>query len=270
MAYLKAKDGIDIFYECYGKGEALVFIHGLGASSSMYKPQVDYFEKFFKVVLIDLRGNGKSGKLDCLPEKVLDKQIEDIKEVLQSLKIDKPIFVGVSYGGVLIQKLAITYPNMVKALVIADSFCDTTIDSFQKRLAMVGAHQTWILNMPSKWLVKLTKSSYKKWIIASKEMENIMLNMRKNETIVQRKAINKIKFNEHLPILKIPTLCLVGNHTKLGVQMMKKVSSLIRNSEFQIIEDSFDPSNLCQPQVFNEKVHKFICKYNNAFFNSLS
>lgn len=67
MAYFKVKDGIDIYYEIHGEGEPIVFIHGLGASSSMYKPQVEYFKDFFKVILIDLRGNGKSGELNCLP-----------------------------------------------------------------------------------------------------------------------------------------------------------------------------------------------------------
>ncbi|MCD1163821.1 alpha/beta fold hydrolase [Peribacillus frigoritolerans] len=71
MPYLKVKDGIDIFYECYGEGEPLVFVHGLGASSSMYKPQIEYFQQHFKVILLDLRGNGNSGFLDCNVESVL-------------------------------------------------------------------------------------------------------------------------------------------------------------------------------------------------------
>lgn len=260
MPYLKTKDGIKIFYESYGKGRPLIFIHGLGASSSMYKPQVEYFKNFFEVILIDLRGNGNSGKLDCHFENVLEMQTNDIKEILNLLKIEAAIFVGVSYGGVLIQKLAITYPETVKALVIVDSFCDTSIDSFQKLLAMIGANQTWVINFPKKWLAQLTKASYKRWALASTEMESVMFNMRKHEAKIQRKAINKIKFNKHLSIIEAPTLCLVGDHTKLGVQMMKQVANLIKNSEIQVINDSFDPSNLCQPHVFNKTVHNFISK----------
>jgi 3-oxoadipate enol-lactonase len=258
MPYLKVRDDIQIYYETVGEGEPLVFIHGLGASSSMYKPQVEYFKEFYKVILIDLRGNGNSGKLDSNSKSVLDIQTTDVKEVLEFLRIDSAIFVGVSYGGVVIQKIAITYPELVKGLIITDSFCDTSIDSFTKLLAVVGAKQTWILQMPQKWLAKLTKSSYKKWKLASEEMENVMLNMRKYETIIQRKAINKIKFNDDLYKVKVPTLCLVGDHTKLGVQMMKRVSSCLQDAERQTIKNSFDPSNLCQPEVFNKLVHDFI------------
>ncbi|TWI58026.1 alpha/beta fold hydrolase [Halalkalibacter nanhaiisediminis] len=258
MPYLKVKDGIDIFYECYGEGEPLVFIHGLGASSDMYKPQVEYFQEYFKVILLDLRGNGKSGLLECDVESVLNKQAEDIKGLLKLLEIHLATFIGVSYGGVLIQQVAIKFPEIVKSLIIVDSFCDTSIDSYQKLFAMVGANQTWILHTPKKWLAKLTKSSYKKWPEACKEMENIILNMRIYETKLQRKAINRIRFNDKLSKVKLPALCLVGDHTNLGKKMMEQVSGCIQNSELKVIKNSFDPSNLCQPMVFNKIVHKFI------------
>ncbi len=180
MPYLKVKDDTDLFFQCYGEGDPLVFIHGLGASSSMYKPQISYFQESFKVIALDLRGNGNSGVLNCDVESVLDQQAEDIKDLLGFLEISVAIFIGVSYGGVLAQRIAITMPDIVKGLVIVDSFCDTSIDSLQKLLAMAGASQTWILHMPKKWLAKLTKSSYKKWPTACKEMENLILNMRTN------------------------------------------------------------------------------------------
>ncbi|RHW33986.1 alpha/beta hydrolase [Lysinibacillus yapensis] len=260
MPYLGTKDGMKLFYEVYGEGRPLVFIHGLGASSTMFEPQVEYFKKFFQVIVIDLRGNGKSGKLDCPAKEILDIQSNELKELLDFLQVDAAIFVGVSYGGVLVQKFAITYPRTVKALVIVDSFCDTSIDSLPKLLAMIGANQTWILNLPKKWLAQLMKSSYKKWPLACAEMERMMLNLRRDEVKIQRNAINRISFNEQLSDLEAPALCLVGDHTKLGVQMMQQVARYVKNSELQIIGDSFDPSNLCQPHVFNNNVHRFVSK----------
>lgn len=123
---------------------------------------------------------------------------------------------------------------------------------------MVGAHQTWVLHIPKKWLAKVTKSSYKRWTVARKEMESIILNMRTYETKIQRKAINRIRFNDQLLKVDIPTLCLVGDYTKLGKKMMERVSGCIKNSELKVIDNSFDPSNLCQPEVFNKTVHNFM------------
>ncbi|RLL41096.1 alpha/beta hydrolase [Oceanobacillus piezotolerans] len=259
MPYYITDDGIDIYYECIGNGEPLVFIHGLGASSEMYKPQVEYFKKEFKVVIIDLRGNGKSGKLECLKDEVLDTQIKDVIQILDHLEIEQSSFVGVSYGGVFIQKFAITYPNVVNSLIISDSFCDTSTDSLQKALAMFGAKQTWILRLPNKWLAKLTTSSYKNWPLAGSEMKKVIVNMRKRETILQRKTINNIKLNNDLSTLDVPVLCLVGDNTKLGIKMMEQVSNLT-DGELVVIEDSFDPSNLCQPTVFNTITHEFLQK----------
>lgn len=259
MPYFKSKESISIYYECIGSGEPLVFIHGLGASSEMFRPQIEYFKKEFKVVTIDLRGNGKSGKLECLKNEVLDTQVQDVINILNHLNIKQSSFIGVSYGGILIQRLAITYHNYVNSLIISDSFCDTSTDSIQKALAMFGAKQTWILRLPNKWLAKLTKSSYKNWSLAGLEMNNVIMNMRKSETILQRKAINNIKLNNHLSTLNIPVLGLVGDYTKLGKKMMMQVCDL-SGGELVVIENSFDPSNLCQPTVFNEITHKFLQK----------
>ncbi|SES45398.1 hypothetical protein SAMN05518872_11825 [Psychrobacillus sp. OK032] len=43
--------------------------------------------------------------------------------------------------------------------------------------------------------------------------------------------------------------------------MMKQVSDLIQDTEMHVIENSFDPSNLCQPYVFNEIVHRFLSEF---------
>ncbi|MFF5995017.1 alpha/beta hydrolase [Lysinibacillus sp. KU-BSD001] len=260
MPYLKMTDGVEIYYEVYGEGQPLVFIHGLGASCSMYKPQVEYFKPFFKIILIDLRGNGNSGKLETNIQGVLPKQADDIKQLLRYLHIKNALFVGVSYGGVLIQKLAIVHPEVVRGLIIVDSFCDTSINSIQKLFAMVGAYQTWVLHMPKKLIANLTKTSYKQWPLASDEMHHIILNMRTKETKIQRKAVNKVNFTKDLNTINVPVLCLVGDYTTLGVQMMMQVASCIPNSEMRIIENSFDPSNLCQPEVFNHLVQNFMVK----------
>lgn len=56
-------NGTSLYYEINGTGTPVVFIHGHGLTHSMFKPQLEYFSDKYKVILCDLRGNGKSGKL---------------------------------------------------------------------------------------------------------------------------------------------------------------------------------------------------------------
>src|SRR3546814_3155667 len=52
-----------IFYTDTGRGRPILFIHGLGASSAMFEPQVAAFRTGYRVLCPDLRGSGQSGRL---------------------------------------------------------------------------------------------------------------------------------------------------------------------------------------------------------------
>ena len=77
----------DIYIGDEGKGTSLVLVHGFLGSSKMWRPQIDFFKEYFRVITPDLPGFGKSNKakshnsinsianllLDCLEEKKIDK-----------------------------------------------------------------------------------------------------------------------------------------------------------------------------------------------------
>ena len=108
-------DGAKQYYEIYGKGEPLVLIHGNGGSISYMKPQIEYFAKKYKVIVMDCRGRGKSelGK-DSL---TYNQMTIDIKRILDHLNLESTFVVGRSDGGILALLLAISYPEKVKKAV---------------------------------------------------------------------------------------------------------------------------------------------------------
>lgn len=106
-----------IYYQHTGKGTSLFFIPGLGAGTSMYEPQQQYFKTKYQVIIPELRGNGRSGNLsDVSSNEVMDVQCQDIHELMNQLNIKKAVFIGVSYGGVFCQKFASLFPEKVKGL----------------------------------------------------------------------------------------------------------------------------------------------------------
>jgi pimeloyl-ACP methyl ester carboxylesterase len=239
-----------IHYEIEGSGEAIVFIPGLGANLSMYKPQVEYFKHSNTVISIDLRGNGESG--------VLTTQCKDIKLLLEKLDIHSAIFVGVSYGGVICQLFTKLFSSIVKKLVIVDSFCTTKPKSLKMFGIMIGAYMVGAYYLPTKFLTNSIKSTYAKWPLALEEMEKVVTNMRKKEVVKQRLAINRINYTDFIAEFNMPSLVLVGNHTNIGIDMSKQIAERLPNCRFEIIENAFDPSNLCQPEIFNRKLDYFI------------
>ena len=60
--FVHSKDGLKIAYSEYGQGDdLLVFVHGWSCDRSYWDNQIAFFERYYKVVTIDLGGHGESG-----------------------------------------------------------------------------------------------------------------------------------------------------------------------------------------------------------------
>jgi pimeloyl-ACP methyl ester carboxylesterase len=104
-------------YKNNSSKEWVTFVHGAGGSSSIWFRQIKEFKKYFNVILLDLRGHGKSKNFfkNVFEKKYTFKSISnDIVEVLNKEKIKSSHFVGISLGTILIRQLAENYPKMVK------------------------------------------------------------------------------------------------------------------------------------------------------------
>ena len=110
----KKVNGINMYYEIYGTGRPLLFLHGNGGSIKSARAKIEYFKQYFKVIAIDSRGHGKS--IDTAKELTYVQMAKDISVLLDSLHIDSAYISGQSDGGILGLLLAINYPAKVAKL----------------------------------------------------------------------------------------------------------------------------------------------------------
>src|SRR5215208_6456222 len=111
----KKINGINLYYEIYGTGKPLIFLHGNGGSIRGARAKIEYFKKYFKVIAIDSRGHGKS--IDTTTKQLTYLQMtSDIKVLLDSLNIDSAFVQGQSDGGILGLLLAINFPGKISKL----------------------------------------------------------------------------------------------------------------------------------------------------------
>jgi pimeloyl-ACP methyl ester carboxylesterase len=248
----------DIYYEDHGSGPPLVLIHGLGASHEMWAPQVEAFRETNRVITLDVRGAGRSGRLEGW-RNILTRQAADLAALLDQLGIETVALCGVSYGGVFVQRFALDYPDRCHALVISDSFSDTQPHSLEMFGIMVANYLLApIYLLPNAWLVPMTRQQYSRWPLAQEHLERITREMRGFETMKVRYAINGINYTPQLHQVQTPTLGIVGDVSDLAVNLMRRLTSALPNARLEIVEDSFDPTNLCQPAVFNRRVDDFL------------
>jgi pimeloyl-ACP methyl ester carboxylesterase len=118
MPHLTTDDGVKLYYEETGKGIPIVFVHEFAGDCRSWEPQVRYFARYYRCISYNARGYPPSD----VPEGSKysqERARDDIRAVLDALKIDKAHVVGLSMGGFATLHFGFTYPQRARSLVIA-------------------------------------------------------------------------------------------------------------------------------------------------------
>ncbi|MEE8336552.1 MAG: alpha/beta hydrolase [Dehalococcoidia bacterium] len=113
-------DEVTIHYEQAGDGPlAFVFCHGLGGSGEGFEAnEMQWYAQHFRTISWDNRGLGRSGQA---AKYSLPLYAADLDGLLAGLGIEQAVIFGVSWGGVLVQRFALDYPQRCAAIVIDSS-----------------------------------------------------------------------------------------------------------------------------------------------------
>ena len=106
-------NGTRLHYQTSGRGPAVVLIHGGLVDSRLWDEQMKPLSKRFRVVRYDLRGYGQS----AAPSEPFS-HLEDLRGLLDFLKIEKATLVGLSLGGIIAADFALEHPERVERLVL--------------------------------------------------------------------------------------------------------------------------------------------------------
>jgi len=112
-------NGIDLFYESHGSGPAIVFLHGRGGNHLSWWQQVPYFAQHFRCIAPDQREFGLTKDTEDGPGRKAF--ADDLRELLDHLKVDRACLVGQSMGGFTALSFAVREPDRVAGLVLADT-----------------------------------------------------------------------------------------------------------------------------------------------------
>ncbi|MGA9122698.1 MAG: alpha/beta hydrolase, partial [Pseudolabrys sp.] len=118
MPHLTTDDGIKLYYEETGTGIPIVFIHEFAGDYRSYEQQVRHFSKYYRCITFNARGYPpsdvpKDGELYSQ-----ERARDDIRSVLDGLKIDKAHIVGLSMGGFAALHFGFTYPERCRSIVV--------------------------------------------------------------------------------------------------------------------------------------------------------
>lgn len=249
-------DGVAIQYLVAGRddGEAVVLIHGFGDKKEEWAPMIEALKKDFKVIALDCRGHGGSGKPHD-PQKYGVEMVNDVRRLLDHLKIEKAHVVGYSMGAGIALSFAIRHPERLRTLTLGGNGApDAALRKMLPELAdsLEKSDIEPILRIlipkdqpvPSPEKMKLINVAF----FATQDAKAL--------AAVTRGAANLFPSEQQVEAVRVPVLAVVGEVDPLrtGVDKLKK---LLPKTKVVVIEKADHMSAFSSPQ-FPKEVRQFL------------
>lgn len=132
-------DGSTLYYQSYGEGPPVVFVHALGGTSNAWHGVMQAMQQHHHCVAPDLRGHGRSPAGGDLS---IDAWAEDLKGLIRHLELPTASIVGHSMGSLVAQQIALEAPELCDQLVLVGGisyFDPPTAQGYEERAEQVTA-----------------------------------------------------------------------------------------------------------------------------------
>jgi pimeloyl-ACP methyl ester carboxylesterase len=222
---------------------AVVFVHGLAASSRIWQGQAERLRDRFRVVRYDLRSHGESQAVDTACSR--SDLAADLSSMLDALAIERAFVVGHSAGGVVAMHAALEFPARVRGLVLVGtaSECNAKTAAWYESTAALarasgGAEAVKAMGLKAGAAPTPDGAGFARLALAMR-------------------TLNAEPLTARLAALAMPTLIVVGEKDFLGVGGSVILSRTIRGSELEIVPERGHGIYLEDPDWFAARVTKF-------------
>jgi 3-oxoadipate enol-lactonase len=261
LAPLKTSDG-RFSYEAAGDAAlpALVFLHGIGGAARAWRGQLDFFKGRYRTIAWDMPGYGGSAPLSTVSIAALADALHDF---LQQVGATKPIIVGHSIGGMIVQQLLAKNPAIAGAVVLAQ-----TSPAFGKpdgdwQKAFIAARLGPLDR--GETLVSLAPALVKELVGADPDRGGIELARDCMASVPEATyratmlALMGFDLRNALENIAVPTLVLSGSKdNNAPAPMMARMASYIPSAKYVELEGVGHLANLERPMAFNAALDRFL------------
>jgi 3-oxoadipate enol-lactonase len=257
----KTSDG-RFSYEAAGDAAlpALVFLHGIGGAARAWRGQIEAFSGRYRAIAWDMPGYGGSAPLPSVSIAAL---ADALRDFLQQVGATKPVLVGHSIGGMIVQQLLVSSPDIAGAVVLAQtspafgkadgdwqkSFIDARLGPLDRGETMVSLAPTLVkelvgdtpdasgMDLARDCMAAVPEATYRATMLALLGFD-------------QRSALKNIA---------LPCLVLSGSKdNNAPAPMMAKMASYIPQATYVELEGVGHLANLERPGEFNAALDQFL------------
>jgi pimeloyl-ACP methyl ester carboxylesterase len=274
-----------IYYEVEGSGMPVMLVHGFGEDGKIWKDQVDFLKNHFKLIIPDLPGSGKSGRIDDMSmesmaevlKKILDEETAGPHPSLlttgkrttgEESEMRRSVLIGHSMGGYITLAFADKYKHLLNGfgLFHSTAYADNEekIATRKKAMEFMNVHgafeflKTSIPNLYSNQTKQQNSTLIEDHISHVNYFADAAL-IDYYQSMIQRTDKTNL-----LQQLQIPILFILGNHdTAVPMRDGLKLCHLPDLSYIHILEDSGHMGMLEEPDKSNAILFNYLHDIDN-------
>jgi non-heme chloroperoxidase len=248
-------DDTEIYYEDVGSGPAVVLAHGWGTSARVWNAQLADLARDHRVVALDERGCGRSGR--PAHGNTIARNAQDLLDLCAALELDAPVLAGQSFGATYAIEAALRAPEALGGVIAIDGPAHWVAQGMTERLdglrdALVrdraAALEQWVPN----WFGPAVGHEMRAWTIRQ---------------ILDSGAHIDVLLDEHagydprpaLPELAVPTAFVHGRlDAEIPLAVARECATLVPAGEVLVIEDAGHMPHQEQPLAVNAVLRWFV------------
>ncbi|MGH7029296.1 MAG: alpha/beta fold hydrolase [Stellaceae bacterium] len=268
MPHLTSDDGVRLYYEETGAGTPIVLVHEFADDHRGYEGQLRYFGRRYRTIAYNARGYPPSDVPEDPARYSQERARDDIRAVLDALKIEKAHVVGISMGGFAVLHFGLAYPDRALSLAVAgcgygaepgkrQQFHDETAKTIAliEGRGMAEASKTYALG-PSR--VQLQNKDPRGWAefatnLAGHSTTGSGLTMRG----VQALRPSLWDLVEPMRRLEVPTLIMTGDEDDPCLEPGLLMKRMIPAAALVVFPNTGHALNLEEPDLFNRSLDDF-------------
>ena len=258
---LKTKDGRFAYEEAGDPAmPPLVFLHGIGGAARAWRGQVEAFGDRHRAIAWDMPGYGGSAPLATVSIAAL---ADALQEFLQANGAVKPILVGHSIGGMIVQQWLMQHPHVARAVVLAQ-----TSPAFGKvdgdwQKSFIGARLGPLDR--GETMISLALNLVKELVGDDPDARGMALAREcmasVSEATYRAMMLALLGFDQRnaLKDIKVPTLLLSGSKdNNAPAPMMARMATYVPSAKYVELDGVGHLANLERPGAFNAALDQFL------------
>jgi len=259
-------DDIQLYYDETGSGEPLIFVHGLGSSSRDWAEQVDHFADTYRVLRVDLRGHGRSGR--SRGPYHMAQFARDVAVFLRKRDAVPAHIVGLSMGGMITLQLGTDAPGVARSLVPTNCSADARLQTWRdvwfyvsRRTAVQVLGMRRVGNIIARRLFIKPEQEHLRREFVRRWAQND-----KQAYLWSIDAIMGWSVWDRLASIEVPTRLVASSHDYTPVAEKKQIVAQMPRADLKVVSDARHALPVERPAAFNATVEKFLETVSNGCF----